>query len=457
MNTMPLKLSMLEGAANPAHYQRLVLFDLLATTGLRNKSVRLLRVKDIDFANKRITIRPETAKAGKGTKAVIGDEDLPITDELAEELRTHLNNRLAQADGALDVDDFVFVTKDRKPFRKIADPVRKAGESIGLTGLTPHALRHFSATSRALGGATDEAIRNALLHTDTGTAAAYYFPKNFQEILRRYARSRGIDIDNIDPKMLADRLRRPGADVLPDDIYHKLANLPPPTARSQAMKAGIRARALTDLEKQHQFLNPISQQVRRAAGSLIEEVSPEQAQANVVALTKYYDELAVSGKTTERLRKGALDPTTGAYAQLENIRREESLKNLEGDWVTQLQMHYNPAGKSWDGKKLGGGQYKALAESSELLPTDIKNEVMQAAAEAITAHGGSVEKILRTAKGREAMKVFVGHLGQREVFRQLSLTLAQKYGRIVKAKGAGKAERLTTESRLGRRCKAESR
>ena len=438
-----IKTALLKNADNPRAYQDLVLFDTLATLGLRSKTASLLRVKDIDIPNKRIIIRPEIAKARTGTKKALGDEHLPLTDELAEELRIHLNNRAA--DGVLDLEDFIFVNKDGKAFRRLRDPVRKMGQSIGIEGLTPHALRHFSATARALGGATDDAIKNALLHLDEGTAADYYFPKNFRDLLKQYARSRGIDIENMDPRQLAERLRQAGPDVLPDDIYNKLANLPVVTPRSQALKIGQETQGLSELEQKFSYHWPLSQQIRAAAGPQLKDFSPELAQPNVEALTKYYDDLAATpGATTKKLMEGVTHPDTGTVAQLEKMKASESIADLEGDWVIQMQMHFDPQGFDPTGKVRKGGQYKNLAEVSEILPTEVRAEVLQAAGEAITAHGGSVQKILQTAKGREVMKVFVGHLGQREVFRRLSLTLSEKYARIVKKGGTGAAERLTT-------------
>lgn len=134
------------------------------TTGLRNESVRELRVGDMDFAAKRIKVN-----AAKGNKTGYA----PLCDIAIVALRAYLADH-----PALTADSYLFgFEKDGewKPFsrQQMSNTVEAAIKSYlpERMGIRSHALRHSFASLVSNGGLSDGEVSRLLFHSD-GTGAA---------------------------------------------------------------------------------------------------------------------------------------------------------------------------------------------------------------------------------------------------------------------------------------------
>lgn len=139
------------------------LLMLFLSTGLRNESIRELRVGDLDFDAK--TIRVDEAKGGKRGKA-------PLCDVTAKLIKEYL------ADKNLTADDYLFgFEKDGewKPFsrQQMSNTIEAAIKSYlpDRTGIRSHALRHSFASLMSNSGMSDGEVSLLLFHSD-GTGAS---------------------------------------------------------------------------------------------------------------------------------------------------------------------------------------------------------------------------------------------------------------------------------------------
>lgn len=140
------------------------LLMVFLSTGLRNESVRELRIADIDFDSKRIKVN-----AAKGNKVGYA----PLTDVAAHFIRLYL------ADHAnLAADDYLFgFERDGQwlPFsrQQMSNIVEAAIKSYlpERTGIRSHALRHSFASLCSNAGMSDGEVSRLLFHSD-GTGAS---------------------------------------------------------------------------------------------------------------------------------------------------------------------------------------------------------------------------------------------------------------------------------------------
>ncbi len=140
------------------------LLMVFLTTGLRNESIREMKIGDIDFENSKIKVNE--AKGGKRGYA-------PLCDVTASLVREYLNDH-----PELTADDYLFgFSRDGKwmPFsrQQMSNTVEAAIKSYlpERTGIRSHALRHSFASLVSAGGLSDGEVSLLLFHSD-GTGAA---------------------------------------------------------------------------------------------------------------------------------------------------------------------------------------------------------------------------------------------------------------------------------------------
>ena len=140
------------------------LLMVFLTTGLRNESVREMRIGDIDFEGKRIKVN-----AAKGNKVGYA----PLCDVTAYFLKLYLAGHTD-----LTADDYLFgFARDGQwfPFsrQQMSNTVEAAIKSYlpERTGIRSHALRHSFASLISNGGMSDGEVSRLLFHSD-GTGAS---------------------------------------------------------------------------------------------------------------------------------------------------------------------------------------------------------------------------------------------------------------------------------------------
>ena len=140
------------------------LLMVFLSTGLRNESVREMRIGDLDFDGKRIKVN-----AAKGNKVGYA----PLTDVTAHFLRLYLADHTE-----LTADDYLFgFERDGEwfPFsrQQMSNTVEAAIKSYlpERTGIRSHALRHSFASLCSNAGMSDGEVSRLLFHSD-GTGAS---------------------------------------------------------------------------------------------------------------------------------------------------------------------------------------------------------------------------------------------------------------------------------------------
>jgi len=132
-------------------FRDLVLVDTAIKTGLRRSELANLRVKHIDFENRRLTV-----VGGKGNK----DRVIPLVLPLAVDLRKLCADKRPN--------DSAFGLKYRSLGTKMREWAIKAG-----VDLHTHSFRHYFATSLVEKGANIRAVQELLGHTNLNTTQVY--------------------------------------------------------------------------------------------------------------------------------------------------------------------------------------------------------------------------------------------------------------------------------------------
>lgn len=146
------------------HYRPFVLTAVW--TGLRFGEITELRVRDVDLLARRIHVR--RAVSDVGGRLVVGTTK--GGQERVVPILSSISGRLAEAiESAGSPDSLLFTTKNGAQIRyrrfrsDVFDP---AVSAAGISGLTPHGLRHTYAALAVQAGANPRLLMQALGHSD---------------------------------------------------------------------------------------------------------------------------------------------------------------------------------------------------------------------------------------------------------------------------------------------------
>ncbi len=173
-----------------------ILIRVLAYTGLRWGEAAALRARRVDLSRRRIEVAEATAEV-RG-KVVVGTpknhqrRSVPVPRFLVDELASALYDKAS--------DDLVFTAPGGGFLRNTNFRHRvfdRAAAAAGLSGLTPHELRHTAASLAVAAGANVKAVQRMLGHSSAAMT------------LDVYAGLFGDDLDDLADGL--DRLRRAGS------------------------------------------------------------------------------------------------------------------------------------------------------------------------------------------------------------------------------------------------------
>ena len=135
-----------------------VLYTFLKT-GLRKSELINLKWKDIDFKRKYITVENKEDWCTKTGNT----REIPITDDLMETL-----NKLPRTS------DYVFLNSNgRKYGFHLTERVKRLARSIGISGMTVHALRHTFISHLVMNGVDLVSVKELAGHSDIKTTMRY--------------------------------------------------------------------------------------------------------------------------------------------------------------------------------------------------------------------------------------------------------------------------------------------
>lgn len=148
--------------------RELAVFELLYSSGLRVGELTSLDVTDYDRRERVVRVR------GKGGK----EREVPVGSYAAEALEGYLREREQRAEGlwapaGAGEPLFLGPRGKRVSARWVQRAIRRWAAAHGLTGVTPHTLRHTFATHLLDGGADLRAIQELLGHASVRTTQRY--------------------------------------------------------------------------------------------------------------------------------------------------------------------------------------------------------------------------------------------------------------------------------------------
>jgi integrase len=146
---------------------------VLAYCGLRWSELAALHTRDVDLLRRRLNITQAMVEVRGhlvwGTPKTHHARTVPIGNTLADLLTEHLAGKAP--------DDLVFTTTGGAPLRNV-DARRTwfnhAADTIGMTGLTPHELRHTAASLAISAGANVKAVQRMLGHASAAMTLDVY-------------------------------------------------------------------------------------------------------------------------------------------------------------------------------------------------------------------------------------------------------------------------------------------
>ncbi|MDF1546072.1 MAG: tyrosine-type recombinase/integrase [bacterium] len=145
-------------------YRDFLIIALLYATGIRREEAASLKLEDIDFAARTLSV------LGKRNKVRV----VPIGDAAFEDLTSYLECRREFIEEKESLSRHLFLNRsgDRLSVRSIDRVVKKFGRLKGLD-MTPHMLRHSFATHLLENGADLMLIKEVLGHASLSTTQQY--------------------------------------------------------------------------------------------------------------------------------------------------------------------------------------------------------------------------------------------------------------------------------------------
>lgn len=171
-------LEMLENSSNFDDVKSLLIVEMIYQAGLRRSELTGLKDTDIDFVDKKMTIR------GKGNKERV----VPFGDDLSERILNYIRMRDEQQERKSD-----FLIVDRNGEQMKGNNVysivhRLMGRFSTQTKISPHVVRHTFATAMLNRGADLNVIKELLGHESLATTQIYTHV-TFEQLQEVYKKS----------------------------------------------------------------------------------------------------------------------------------------------------------------------------------------------------------------------------------------------------------------------------
>lgn len=147
--------------SKPRRQRDVAVLELLYGSGLRVSEVCAIRLGDIDWERRRLTVH------GKGAKQRV----VPLSELAATALAEWLDEGRGEMADPKDAGVFVFVNLRGRPLNTQA--IRRLVDRRASTQTNPHALRHTFATHLLDGGADLRQVQELLGHADLGSTQIY--------------------------------------------------------------------------------------------------------------------------------------------------------------------------------------------------------------------------------------------------------------------------------------------
>lgn len=152
------------------------IMTLLLGTGLRANELRMMRIQDIDWANRRVTIWNAKGEGQVQTRVRLSPK---AYQALREWLRARQKYKVTS--------DWVWISQRRQhmTYQALWHVVRRLGEYAGVEGAYPHQIRHTAATQLYMETKDIMLVKQFMRHSKVATT-------------ERYLKRLGIDLEQTD-------------------------------------------------------------------------------------------------------------------------------------------------------------------------------------------------------------------------------------------------------------------
>jgi len=143
---------------------------VMVNTGLRDSELRHLKLEDIDYTNKTMTVHADKT----------GDfRMVPLNDAAYNELiflqdkfySTTPRQRVVTREK--EHQTYVFCDVEGEPIKKLTSPITKTAKRAGLKRVSPHTLRHTFASHLIMSGVDLRTVQKLLGHKNISTTMVY--------------------------------------------------------------------------------------------------------------------------------------------------------------------------------------------------------------------------------------------------------------------------------------------
>lgn len=161
------ELKKLIDAATPRYK---IIIRILVNTGLRESELRHIKLDDVDYENRTITVHAK--KTGDFMVVPLNEEAYTDISFLRDKFySTTRGQRLLMR--ASEQSTYLFCDEKGNPIKKLTSPITKTAKKAGLKGVSPHTLRHTFASHLVMSGVDLRTVQRLLGHKNISTTMVY--------------------------------------------------------------------------------------------------------------------------------------------------------------------------------------------------------------------------------------------------------------------------------------------
>lgn len=161
------ELKKLIDAATPRYK---IIIRILVNTGLRESELRHIKLDDVDYENRTITVHAK--KTGDFMVVPLNEEAYTDISFLRDKFySTTRGQRLLMRTS--EQSTYLFCDEKGNPIKKLTSPITKTAKKAGLKGVSPHTLRHTFASHLVMSGVDLRTVQRLLGHKNISTTMVY--------------------------------------------------------------------------------------------------------------------------------------------------------------------------------------------------------------------------------------------------------------------------------------------
>jgi len=143
---------------------------ILANTGLRESELRHIKLEDIDYENRTLTVHAK--KTGDFRVVPLNEEAYADLSFLRDKFySTTRGQRVLMRTKEQNI--YLFCDEKGQPIKKLTSPITKTAKKAGLKGVSPHTLRHTFGSHLVMSGVDLRTVQRLMGHKSITTTMMY--------------------------------------------------------------------------------------------------------------------------------------------------------------------------------------------------------------------------------------------------------------------------------------------